>query len=406
MTEPPVERPPAVELLHGVPPVTQSPDGLAQAIAALAGGEGPVAVDAERASGFRFSQRAYLVQFHRRGSGTWLLDPIALPDLSGVQEALRDAEWVLHAASQDLACLREVGLSPERIFDTELAGRLLGRERVGLGPLVEAELGLYLAKGHGAADWSTRPLPEAWLAYAALDVEVLLDLRDLLEADLHATGKASWAAEEFEAVRLAPPPAPRQDPWRRTSGIHRLKGRRALAIVQALWEARDDIARQRDISPGRILPDATIIAAATVAPRTAADLAAVPEFTRPGAKRYARRWWQAMEAAWAVAERDLPVSALPGDGPPPPRAWAERDPEAAARLAAVRAVMSACAEEVTMPVENLASPEALRRMAWRPPNPVDLDSVRAALEGYGARPWQVDLLAERLVPALSATAAS
>ena len=195
---------PAVELRDGVPPLTDTPDALARAVDALASGAGPVAVDAERASGFRYGQRAYLVQFHRHGSGTWLIDPIPLRDLSALQAALVDVEWVLHAASQDLPCLRDIGLEPRRIFDTELAARMLGRDRVGLGPLVEAELGLYLAKGHGAADWSTRPLPESWLRYAALDVEVLLELRDLLAADLVATGTAPWAAEEFAAVLAAP----------------------------------------------------------------------------------------------------------------------------------------------------------------------------------------------------------
>ena len=253
--------------------------GLADVAQKLAAGTGPVAVDAERASGFRYSQRAYLVQLRRAGAGTALIDPIPLgSDLHELDPVLTGPEWVLHAASQDLPCLAEVGLAPASLFDTELAGRLAGYPRVGLGPLVEQLLGLSLEKGHGAADWSRRPLPDDWLVYAALDVEVLVELRDVLAALLAEQGKLEWARQEFEAVRTAGPPAPRAEPWRRTSGIHRIRKPRALAAVRALWEARDRLAAERDIAPGRVLPDAAIVDAAVVAPTSPAALAALPVF--------------------------------------------------------------------------------------------------------------------------------
>ena len=158
--------------------------GLADAVSKLAAGSGPVAVDVERASGFRYSQRAYLVQVFRRGSGVFLFDPPAVGDFATLQEAIGDEEWVLHAASQDLPSLRELGLEPVIMFDTELAARLLGHARVGLGAVVEDTLGIVLAKAHSASDWSTRPLPQSWLEYAALDVEHLVDVRDALVAEL------------------------------------------------------------------------------------------------------------------------------------------------------------------------------------------------------------------------------
>ena len=107
---------------------------------------------------------------------------------------------MLHAASQDLPSLRELDLEPVSIFDTELAARLLGHERVGLGAVVEDTLGITLAKAHSASDWSTRPLPQSWLEYAALDVEHLVDVRDALVAELVEQGKTEFAAEEFRAV--------------------------------------------------------------------------------------------------------------------------------------------------------------------------------------------------------------
>ena len=208
-------------------------------MARVAAGTGPIALDAERASGYRYSPRAYLIQLRREGSGTALIDPIAFDDLASLNEAIGDAEWILHAASQDLPCLREVGLAPVRLFDTELAARLLGYPRVGLATLVEVILGRSMRKEHSAVDWSRRPLPQPWLEYAALDVEVLVELRDVIAAALVESGKDDWAEQEFQHLIHHVPP-PRQDPWRRTSGIHKAKGRRALAAVRELWTARDD----------------------------------------------------------------------------------------------------------------------------------------------------------------------
>ena len=390
---------PSVELLDGLPAVVSTPEALREAIDALAGGDGPVAVDAERASGFKYGQRAYLVQFYRRGGGTWLIDPIGFDDLSPLAEALSEATWILHAASQDLPCMREVGLVPARIFDTELAARLLGRDRVGLGPLVESELGLHLAKGHGAADWSRRPLPDDWLRYAALDVEVLVDLHDILAADLVRSGKSDWAEQEFLSVLHQPPAPPRRDPWRRTSGMHRVRGRRALGIVRALWESRDDLAQRMDVSPGRILPDTAIVAAATASPRDRDALAALPEFRKGQAARHLDRWWRAIESARSLPEDALPAPALAAEGPPPARVWRDRDPVAADRLARARAALADIADAHAMPVENLVPPDAVRRWAWDPPEPIDPDSVGRALTGAGARPWQVHLCAPALAEA-------
>lgn len=396
---------PAPELLlaprDGVPPVVVDGPGLAEVVARFAAGSGPVAVDAERASGYRYSQRAYLVQLRRAGAGSALIDPIGCPDLSELGAALTDAEWILHAASQDLTCLAEVGLVPRRIFDTELGGRLAGYERVGLGALVENLLGLRLEKGHSAADWSTRPLPESWLVYAALDVEVLIELRDLIEAELDAQGKLAWAHEEFEHVLHAPVAAPRVEPWRRTSGIHRLRNRRQLAAVRALWEARDAMARRRDIAPGRILPDAAIVAAATAAPQSTAALLELPVFGGRATRRHVDAWFAALTAAAGLPEEALPLAAAAGDSPPPPNRWAERDPVAARRLARVRAVIAGLAEQHNLPAENLVQPDVVRRLAWQPPAEPDVSSVRAALLRSGVRTWQLDLVAAPFTDALA-----
>ncbi|TYC12409.1 ribonuclease D [Actinomadura syzygii] len=394
--------PPAVPLLEpreGVPPVVTDAAELERVIAAFAAGSGPVAVDAERASGYRYGQRAYLIQLRRAGAGTALIDPIAQPDLSGLDAALADAEMVLHAANQDLPCLAEVGLVPRRLFDTELAGRLLGYPRVGLGSMVENVLGFLLEKGHSAADWSTRPLPEDWLRYAALDVELLVELRDALQVELADAGKLDWALEEFAAILTTPPKPPRPDPWRRTSGIHRVRNRRALATVRELWEARDKIARERDLSPGRVLQDAAIIELAQQTPGTPAELQALPTMRGRGARRHQSAWLRAVARARALSDRKLPEPTVPGDGPPPAHRWADRDPEAAKRLTAARAVVAGLAEEHSMPSENLMQPDSVRRLAWTPPDEASPSAVAAVLHDLGARRWQIELTAQPIARA-------
>ncbi|MFF8863058.1 HRDC domain-containing protein [Streptomyces sp. NPDC015139] len=392
---------PLLEPREGIPPVIADEAALAEVVAAFAAGTGPVAVDAERASGYRYGQRAYLVQLRREGAGTALIDPVACPDLSGLGAALSGVEWVLHAATQDLPCLREIGMVPTRIFDTELAGRLAGFPRVGLGAMVEGVLGYVLEKGHSAVDWSTRPLPEPWLRYAALDVELLVDLRDALEKELDRQGKLEWALEEFDAIAAAPPAEPRKDPWRRTSGMHKVRRRRQLGVVRELWQTRDRIAQRRDVSPGKVLSDAAIVEAALALPSGVHALSALNGFGHRMGRRQLEQWQAAVDRARALPDTALPQPGQPVTGPPPPRAWADKDPAAAARLSAARAGVSALAEELGMPQENLVSPDTVRRLCWEPPAVVDAPAVRTALAGYGARPWQVEQVTLVLVAALA-----
>ena len=392
---------------EGVPPIVTTPEALRQTIAALRSGTGPVAVDAERAHGFRYSQRAYLIQLRRAGSGTHLVDPIAFgqpADLSALGDAVSEAEWVIHAASQDLPCLHEVGLVPTSLFDTELAARLLGYPRVALGTMIEELLGVRLLKEHSASDWSRRPLPEEWLIYAALDVELLIELRDQLAARLVETQKWPWAEQEFAALVAGAgiSPEPRRDPWRRTSGIHHVHSRRGLAYVAELWHARDAIARQLDRAPSKILPDLAITELAAHKHPDRAALRTIPAFSRRQARRVEASWLEALDGAAQLPENALPPMHVPNDGPPQPRLWAAKNPGAASRLAAVRTALLTIAERYELPVENLITPEHLRRLAWRPPTPVTVESVDQALADLGARPWQRELTVATITPLLAA----
>lgn len=373
--------------------------GLDEALDRLDGGIGPVAVDAERASGYRYSDRAYLVQFYRRDAGTFLVDPIPFGRLDDLHEVIAGEEWVFHAATQDLPCLREIGLDPTSIFDTELGGRLLGMERVGLGAVVESLLGVHLEKAHSAADWSTRPLPRDWLEYAAYDVELLLDVRDIMAEQLDRSGKSRIAEEEFDDILVRDLSHKREEPWRRLTGLSKLKTQRQLAVARELWTARDEYARQTDRAPGRIVPDRALSAAALALPSSQGALQSLREFTGRESRSQLPRWWAAIERGRSTD--DLPSKRAPaGNGMPPHRSWPQRDPDADLRLKSARASVAELAEQMQMPIENLLTPETLRRVCWSPPPHVSPETISEALRSHGARAWQVQATSAAVATAI------
>jgi ribonuclease D len=398
------EATPLLAPADGVPEVRVTTSEIAAAAAILAKGSGAFAVDAERASGFRYTNRAYLLQIRRAGAGTVLIDPVnhgADPEqaLAPVADVLAADEWVLHAADQDLPCLAEIGLTPPALYDTELAGRLAGYDRVNLAAMVQRLLGLQLTKGHGAADWSKRPLPAQLLNYAALDVEVLVELRTAIAGVLDEQGKSDWAAQEFEHLRTFVATPARRERWRRTSGIHKIRNRRALAAVRELWNVRDDVARQRDIAPGRILPDSAIIEAASDDPKTIAELTALPVFGGSRQRRGAQVWLDALTRARNSTE--LPEVNEPVNGPPPAVRWSKRKPDAAARLQAARANLGELSEQVSVPTENLVTPDVVRRLCWEWQDTGDADgAVDEFLREALVRPWQRALVVPVLTAAL------
>ncbi len=389
----------------GTPHVIDTEIAFARALEELSHGTGAFAVDAERASGYKYSQRAYLIQIKRHGGGLHLIDPIPFGPIDGephhlfaqLNEILQSDEVILHASTQDLPCLREVGILPLKLFDTELGGRIAGLPRVGLGPLIEAHLGFVLAKEHSAVDWSTRPLPLDWLTYAALDVELLIELREKISAILDSQGKSEWAAQEFSAILNAPPSPPRIDPWRRTSGMHKIKRRDRLAIIKTLWHARDTIARETDIAPGKLLSDTALLELAVHAPITRKELEKV---LRPlGARaRWLERtqiWLDAIAQAIAIPESHWPPIRLATESLPPIKIWRERYPEKFAPYSHARFNLEIRAEELSIPVENLISPDTVRRVIWLSPS-----DAAATLSELGARQWQIEIVAPILTAAL------
>ena len=408
-TEPVITAVPLLAPAAGVPQLIDDEPAFEKALRELELGTGPFAIDAERASGFKFSARAYLIQIKRQGGGLHLIDPIPFgPNhrlFIELNELLQSDEVILHASTQDLPCLRELGINPKKLFDTELGGRVAGLPRVGLGPLLESLMEVSLAKEHSAADWSQRPLPQEWLNYAALDVELLVELREKVYGLLASANKWEWASEEFQAILDAPPPPPRVDPWRRTSGMHKIKKRNQLAIVRALWTVRNEIAQEVDISQGRLLSDAAIVEIASVAHvktlKTKKDLerALRPLGLRARWMENAASWLSAISDALALAEDQWPQARTDSDSLPPIKIWRERFPEKYAPLTHAKALLLAKADELSIPLENMITPEYIRRICWNAPK----GEVAHALATLGARSWQIEIAAPILESALLET---
>ena len=403
----------AVPLLQpsaGTPEIIATEEAFKQALEQLAQGSGPFAVDAERASGFRYSARAYLIQIKRTDGGLHLIDPIPFGPghklFIDLNNLLNTDEVILHASTQDLPCLRELGLNPVKLFDTELAGRIAGLPRVGLGPLLESIMGVLLAKEHSAADWSARPLPKEWLTYAALDVELLVELRNHMYKILEDAKKLPWALEEFASILKAPPAPPRVDPWRRTSGMHKIKRRDQLAVIKSLWIARDEIASQQDIAAGKLLNDSAIVELAIAVPTTKKEFEKClrPLGLRARWMENLQLWLDSIASAVALPEDQWPSMRTNADTLPPIKLWRDKFPEKFAPLSHARAAIELIAEENQIPVENLITPEHVRRVCWKPPvgatSTLSVSEVESALSELGARQWQIDLVAPSLAAAL------
>ena len=357
---------------------------------------GPVPFDVERAHGYRYWPKAYLFQIRREGAGTFLIDPTKFSNEqhAKIVEATDGAEWILHAASQDLPSMFEAGIVPPKIYDTEIAARILSKPGASLGALLESELGIELRKAHSAVNWAQRPLKESWLKYAALDVDYLVELRDAIDPQLTEMGRKEWAQQEFEweLQQYARATEPREEPWRRLSRITSIRSPRGLALARELWEERERIAQRRDRPPTHILPDKAIVELATKVTKShwpsQQQMFSLPGFATPPGSHQGKRWLAALNRASKIAEKDYPSRYPAHTGKhPQPRQWEKHRPDAAARWFAARSAIDDMACEIGIQASLLAPPAALQDVLWEHTQPSEQDLLDA-----GMRPWQADLL--------------
>lgn len=244
----------------------------------------PIAIDTEFVRERTYYPQLCLVQV-RSGSNLGLLDTLALTDLDALYKVLRDTTIakLIHAARQDLEALYQAsGQVPAPVFDTQVAAELCGLgEQAGLAAVTSTLLGIEVDKSHARADWGRRPLPAAWLEYAANDVRHLPEIAEKLEQKLRSLGRLQWL--EQDCARLSDPglyaTAP-ADAWRRVKGIRRLD-HAAFHVARALANWRETRAMEKNRPRAWILRDETLLLLADQQPVTAQALAATP--TMPAA---------------------------------------------------------------------------------------------------------------------------
>ncbi|MBM7825490.1 ribonuclease D [Arcanobacterium pluranimalium] len=378
---------PLLEPRGGTPEITHN--SIDDALRSLSQGRGAFAIDTERAMGIRYSNRAYLVQIKRENTPIFLIDPIGVEDqLIKLTELLND-EWILHAADQDLPCLAELNLRPAKVFDTEIAGLLLGFERVSLQAMVAELLNVALAKEHSSADWSQRPLSAEMRAYAALDVDVLHELKDHLIPLLENSGRLEWHEQECEAVRTRPPAAPKQQPWRKAARQAGIRDRRALAMVEQLWNTRDELGRHRDVSPSKVLPSKILAELASRKPRSRADVLNSTLLRSRIRSKDAVHWWEAIDRAWHLKDSQLPERHFQEnkDPFPPVKRWENLDPQAAQRWNRLRSAILTHADELGIRQDMLLKPAIQKFVAWQ--GWASASELHDLLAAQGARPWQI-----------------
>jgi ribonuclease D len=257
-----------------------------------------LAIDTESNSLYAYREQVCLIQFST-GRTDYLVDPLYLRDLESLAPLFADPaiEKVFHAAEYDLICLkRDFHFDFVNIFDTMQAARILGRNAVGLGSMLESEFGLVLDKHFQRANWGLRPLPQPMMTYARLDTFYLVSLRNRLKADLETCGRWPLAAEDF--LRLCSVNLPEIDNgaelcWR-VSGGHDLTHQQ-MAVIQELCRYRDHQAQQADLPPFKVFSNDTLVSIAQSCPTSRADLAKIPGLPPRKLDRHAANLLQAVQ---------------------------------------------------------------------------------------------------------------
>ena len=346
-----------------------------------------VAVDTEAASFHRHRDRVYLLQLSTRGE-THLVDPLAVPGLPGFGELLADPaiECVFHDADYDLRLLGyEFGFRAANLFDTRVAAQFLNEPGIGLAALLEKYLGVRQDKKFQRADWSTRPLSQAMLEYAATDTRHLPELRDVLRERLAGAGRLHWAEEEC-ALLTAVGWSQAEPPEAAALGVKgaRALAPRALAIFRELYVWRTRTAESLDRAAFRVLGNEAMFALAERPPAGLAGLAAVPGVGREAAERRGEEILAAIRRGQNLPEDQLPRF------PRPPRH--RPDPIFEARLERLKALRASLVTRLQLPPGLICPNWLLEAIARAAPTTLgELEQIP------GIRRWQVGEFGEEVL---------
>ncbi len=360
------------------------------ALATRLAGAALIAADTEAAGYHRYRDTVCLLQLSTRLE-TYVIDTLALPDLSSLARMFEQAETeiVFHDADYDLRLLgRDFGITVNALFDTKIAAQFVGETAFGLGSLVEKYVGVTLEKKHQRADWAQRPLPADMLHYAAEDTRHLPALRDALRGELVKRGRLDWAQEEF---RLA-----QQSRWAvtadaeaflRTKGARDLKPRE-LAVLRELHAWRERAAESRDVATFRVLSNEALLEISRRMPSRVAELADIPGLSTGVIERRGTELIEAVQRAVRLEEAHWPRFPRHPRRPPP-------DAEFEARVEKLKVARDRVAEALQLDRGFLAPRQQLEDIARERPR-----TREQLLQVRDVRLWQADALGEAILAAL------
>jgi ribonuclease D len=350
-----------------------------------------IALDTEAASFHRYRDRVYLLQLSSR-SDTYLVDPLAVPDLPGLGELLAnpEIEVIFHDADYDLRLLqREFGFRASRLFDTRIAAQFLNEPGIGLAALLEKYFGVKLDKRFQRADWSARPISPPMLAYAAEDTRSLPALRDLMREALEKRGRLSWVEEECDLLTRVrwPDPVPPEMAALAAKGTRTLKPR-PLAVFREVYVWRDRTAEAMDRAPFRVMGTDVIFSLAERQPKTPAELSTIPGVGRDTLERRGSEILAAVRRGLQVPEAALPrFERGPRYRP---------DPAFDGRLERLKTARAVLATRLDLQPGVLAPNWMLEAIARAvPANRDELSRIE------GVRRWQVENAGDELLAALA-----
>jgi ribonuclease D len=351
-----------------------------------------LALDTEGDSLHHYPERLALIQIGVPTGEVWLVDPLALTDLTPLAPLfIAGPRLVLHAGDNDLVHLkRRYGLTFDSVFDTAIAGRFLGGRALGLDVLLETYLGVALPPSRQKDDWSERPLSPSQVAYAAADVQHLFALKAKLIEELEKIGRLTWVEEECAALAAQPAPERPVDPdaWLGVKGARDLSPR-GMAILRELWALREQLARAADRPPFKILNEDTLLRVAQTIPRDATTLATISGITPRVLGRWGAAILDAVERALRLDDSALPV--LPRHKRPSIPGGMSR------RIDKLRRWRTTATEQVGLEPGVLLPNRLITAIAEAGPRSLD-ELARVD----GVRRWRVETLGEGMRAALAA----
>jgi ribonuclease D len=347
-----------------------------------------IAVDTESNSLYAYQEQVCLIQFSTPGYD-YLVDPLALQDLSSLGPVFSDPriEKVFHAAEYDLICLRrDFGFEFANIFDTMIAARILGREQVGLGAILEAEFGLTLDKRHQRANWGRRPVPPELMSYAQMDTHYLIPLRDRLRLELQEKSFWALASEDFQRVSMVNGRSVenKDDELWRINSARDLHPQNA-AVLKELCRYRDQAARFTNRPRFKVMGEHTLLAIAASCPHDLDQLRDIPGMTAGQVERYGDDLLDAVQRGLSSPPVYPPHNRRP-------------DEKFLARLEALRNWRKNTAQSMGVPSDVVLPRDLMLSLAEL--NPSDPGELREVLH---AVPWRLEHFGRQILEIISSS---